>query len=497
LFLVIYALGLALLALSGPRHPVDPHVIHFAIIVGVVGLWRYSWGALHFIRSLIFRYVVYPRLCRRIGRDSDVHRPPHVFLLITSFRIDTETTRRVYKAAIDEAIACGSPATIVASIVEQADQRLIKALFAQANAPASVKLVFVRIPGSGKRDALAVGFRAISRCGPAVPGAIVAVIDGDSIIPAGLVRRCAPFFNANPRLGALTTDENCEVTGDYPVYRQWYTMRFAQRHILMSSVSLSRRVLTLTGRMSMFRAEIICNPSFINEVEADYIDHWRLGRFRFLTGDDKTTWYWLLRNRWEMMYVPDVQVVTIETPPHQNFFVGATMLMTRWFGNMLRTNARALAVPRKAMGNFVWWCLIDQRLSMWTSPMGLAMAIAGSAVKGVEILWFYFLWIGLTRLVQTLLLLSARQHVSAAYPFLLYFNQVYGSLIKIYMLCHLNKQKWTRQNTTFSVDLARFRQLMGVWASDIFFASYLAIFIVAALFMNGLLAAADLRRFFG
>ena len=154
-----------------------------------------------------------------------------------------------------------------------------------------------------------------------------------------------------PRLGALTTDEVCQVEGNWS-FREWYSMRFAQRNIYMSSVSLSKRVLTLTGRMSMIRADILTNPEFIERVELDWIDHWRLGRFKFLTGDDKSSWYHILKSGFEMIYIPDVKVLTIETPPDPNFFRSSIVLMRRWFGNMLRTNDRAIKLGPNKIGFF-------------------------------------------------------------------------------------------------------------------------------------------------
>src|SRR3712207_8055454 len=62
---------------------------------------------------------------------------------------------------------------------------------------------------------------------------------------------------------------------------------------------------TLFPYTTLFRS--VCNPEFIRQVELDYIDHWRLGRFKFLTGDDKSSWFWLLRNGYKMLYVPDVR----------------------------------------------------------------------------------------------------------------------------------------------------------------------------------------------
>ena len=141
---------------------------------------------------------------------------------------------------------------------------------------------------------------------------------------------------------------------------------------------------------------------------------WVRGRFRFLTGDDKSSWYYLRKSGWEMPYIPDVTILTVEHPPHPNFLAGATMLMIRWFGNMLRTNARAIAIPRSRIGTFVWWCLVDQRVSMWTSLIGLVAAVMGSILYGIEMLWLYAVWIMLTRFVLTVGLTSARPNVSMA-----------------------------------------------------------------------------------
>ncbi len=409
-------------------------------------MWRYGWGFLHFVRALVFRRVVFPR--QRKAADAVVKQdPPNAFLLVTTFRIDSAVTTRVYKAAFEAALAAPGKATVVASVVETGDQRLIKTLFQKlCGDQDKVDLVIVRIAGTGKRDALAYGFRAIARRTPADDD-VVAVIDGDSIVPRDLVQKCAGFFRLDPQVGALTTDETSEVRGKR-IFQEWYALRFAQRHTLMSSVGLSERVLTLTGRMAMFRASIICNPEFIRQVELDYIDHWRLGRFKFLTGDDKSSWFWLLRNGYKMLYVPDIVVLTVEDPPSENFISAAAMLMVRWFGNMLRTNSRALALGPWTIGLFTWWAILDQRMSMWTSLVGFAIAmLAGIFISGYALV-LYALWILASRYVLTLSLLASRPRVSVFYPFLLYFNQIFGSLVKVHVTFRLDRQKWTRQKTT-------------------------------------------------
>ena len=191
---------------------------------------------------------------------------------------------------------------------------------------------------------------------------IVAVIDGDSIVPPDLIARCAPLFALSPRVGALTTDEYSEVTGDL-VFREWYALRFAQRHILMCSMGLAKRVLTLTGRMSMFRAGIVTQPDFIAGSSSTTSITGGSG-VSFLTGDDKSSWFDLLSRGDYMLYVPDVRILTIESPPTPHFVESAVMLMRRWFGNMLRTNGRAIALGPQHIGFFTWWSIVDQRISM-------------------------------------------------------------------------------------------------------------------------------------
>ena len=88
---------------------------------------------------------------------------------------------------------------------------------------------------------------------------------------------------------------------------------------MMCSTGLSKRVLTLTGRMSVFRASLATRPDFINGIDHDFLDHWRLGRVIFLTGDDKSTWFWLLKNGYEMGYLPDVRSYSMETQPRPGF----------------------------------------------------------------------------------------------------------------------------------------------------------------------------------
>ncbi|MBB2820006.1 UNVERIFIED_ORG: glycosyltransferase Alg8 [Rhizobium esperanzae] len=482
---VVFVLLLALCAALLPQQAFDEKARDAALIVGVIGLWRWSWGLLHLLRSVWFRLVRFPAVRRAAEATAASRGLGHAYFLITSFRIDAPTTTKVYRGAFVAAANAPAGATIICSIVELGDERLIRRL-AEVMYGDSLpfRLEIVRIAGTGKRDALAAGFRAIAALNPGGDDT-VSVIDGDSIVPPDLVERCACMFLVNPNLGALTTDEVCTVEGA-EIFKQWYSMRFAQRQILMSSHGLAGRVLTLTGRMSMFRAPLACNPDFIDHVQNDYIDHWRLGRIRMLTGDDKSSWFWLLKNGYNMYYVPDVQVETIEQPPSPSFISSAYVLMTRWFGNMLRTNARALRLGPMKIGAFTWWSVLDQRMSMWTSLSGVTLAVLGTVMITPWTAAFYVLWVIISRYILALTFLTVRPSINLVYIPLLYFNQIFGSAVKVMIFFRLDRQKWTRQKTAFKRTDSRFDAAFKVWSSRLVNTVAVLVFVSALVFLSNM-----------
>ncbi|WP_437884143.1 mannuronan synthase [Pseudomonas sp. LRF_L74] len=476
---LLYLSLLMLLAMALPKTVFNPDSKDFILLIGLVGIWRYSMGALHFLRGCLFLYVVFPYYRRQIRKLGKHAAPSHVYLMVTSFRIEALTTAQVYQSVIREAIDCGYPTTVVCSIVEYSDELLIKNLWDRMTPPEHVKLDFVRIPGTGKRDGLAHGFRAISRMMPDAH-AVVAVIDGDTVLDHGVVKKTVPWFKLFPRVGGLTTNEFCEVRGSY-LMSEWHKLRFAQRHINMCSMALSKRVLTMTGRMSVFRAQVVTDPGFIADVESDHLDHWRLGRFQFLTGDDKSSWYSLMRLGYDTFYVPDAAINTVEHPPEKSFIKASRKLMFRWYGNNLRQNSRALALGVRRLGLFTSVVLFDQRLSMWTCLLGLGVAIIASIKYSIAYLLIYLLWIGVTRLILTLLLSLSGHRIGPLFPTMLYYNQIVGALVKIYVFFRLDQQSWTRQNTKLNRDLASFSRWFNTWSSRAMTFSATSVFVATLL----------------
>ncbi|SFA62949.1 glycosyltransferase [Metapseudomonas otitidis] len=455
----------------------DPAHHKFIFIIGAIGIWRYSNAAIHFLRGMYFLHWKFPRMRKQVEAMGDEALPDHLFMVVTSFRIPTTTTFKVYRSVFQEVQRLGVPCTVIASIVEKGDENFIKAIMRdEVRERSDIRLIIVRARGTGKRDGLAHAFRALSRQMP-LQNSVVGVVDGDTIMLPGCVERAVKMFALLPSVGGLTTNEYCEVEGGKLV-KEWHTMRFVQRHINMCSMALYRRVLTLTGRLSFFRASVMTDPEFIRDVEADFLEHWRLGRFQFLTGDDKSSWFSLMRAGWDTFYVPDSHTLTVEHPPDSNFFRATRQLMFRWYGNSLRQNFRATSLlGRDRLGAFTLYVLYDQRLSMWTCLMGLTASVAAALLFGVQYLLVYLFWVLLSRTLVTLLFHFSGHPVDALYPFVLYYNQIVGSIMKVYALFHMDQQSWTRQKTTLSNRGVSFDVRLNRWSSKAMMFSSIAIFL--------------------
>jgi len=446
-WLLIITLLFCLAGLVDPNY-INPEHKNFILLLGAIGMWRYSNAFIHYTRGMYFLHYKFPLMRKKVDSLTDEAMPSHIYLVVTSFRIPAHTTFKVYQSVFREGIRTGAPVTVVISIVEKADERLIKdLLIKEAGEHSDVRLIIVRARGTGKRDGLSHAFKAISRDMPA-RDAIVGVVDGDTVLLPDCVKNAVGFFKYLPSVGGVTTDEYCIVEGGTLV-SEWHTMRFVQRHINMCSMALSKKVLTMTGRLSFFRAEIITDADFIAGIEEDHLNHWRLGKFKFLTGDDKSSWYNLVRMGWDTFYIPDSKTLTIEHPPDKRFFKSTRQLMYRWYGNSLRQNFRAVKMlGRKRLGLFATYVLLDQRVSMWTGLIGLTSSVILSVLVSIDYLFIYVFWILLSRTIITLTYITSGHGISPYYPFVLYYNQIIGSVMKIYTMFHLDQQSWTRQKTT-------------------------------------------------
>ncbi|MEX0809034.1 MAG: glycosyltransferase [Dongiaceae bacterium] len=471
-----------------PADVFSPASKTFFVSIALIGIWRYSWWSVQAIRAFIYTRIRFPQY-RQIAEREPAETIDCVFALVTSYKIHPDISWAVYEALLREVVEYGRPAVIVASVTDRADVKLLHRLAVHLNLPERVELVVMFQDGTGKRPAMAEALRAISRRMPS-RNSVCILMDGDCRLTPGTLRKTLPFFRMMPDVGAVTVDNRGITTGGNWA-REWYDLRFAQRHLVMSSLALSRRLLVLTGRFSVFRAQLTTHPTFIAQLECDEVEHWRFGRFRFLSGDDKSTWYWLLKHGWRMLYVPDARVDSFEQLPRPAFVAGTTALMKRWFGNMLRANGRALRLGPGRVGGFMWWALLDQRISMWTSLVGPVAAIMLAITYRSTFLLAYALWILTTRTILAGGLAIVSGRFSPYWPPLLFFNQLVGALIKIYVSFRLNQQSWIRQNISTGSTGNRFRDAAQRIGNVSLHATAMGCFLIAMAFYTGVLTLPD------
>ena len=230
----IWAGALCLLGQALPPEFITPGTRNYILLIGLVALWRYSLGLVHFVRAMLFLHGTFPELRERARMLGSKGRPSHAYFLVTSYRIAPHITTQVYRAVFEEARRCGAPSTVVASIVDLADEQLIQSLWQPYAQLPNVTLRIIRIAGTGKRDGLAHGFRAIASDQPDAR-AVVAVIDGDSVLRPGIISQTAPFLALMPRVGALTTNEFCRVEGGTLSLKK---VRTSSRNAISSLVKL-------------------------------------------------------------------------------------------------------------------------------------------------------------------------------------------------------------------------------------------------------------------
>ena len=412
------------------------------LTVGMIGLWRWGWAGTHYIRAMIYRRRVFPRL-RAAAEHAPL--PPALCVVVTSYRISPEMNAAVYGRLFDEALRTGMPCHVVACITDLADADVLNRVFERRRPHLAKGSALHLLPqaGTGKRGALVDAINLIQGLSPP-PHAHLLLMDGDTLIEPGQLENTCRFLSAFADVGAVTTDNRPLVQGSAPV-REWYRLRMAQRDQNMCSMALSRRLLVLTGRFTLYRMAAVASPGFALAIGNDSITHWRLGVIRMVTGDDKSTWFALLKTRWRMLYLPDVAVGCAEELPAGGWFRATTGLMLRWYGNTARNNGRALALGPRRLGWFFWLCVLDQRISPWTSLAGPAVMLTAGLLHGAAFIILYILWVLLTRSAITLLNWFGTGRFHPIFPLLLYYNQVVGSLVKIFVLHHPDRQRWNRQ----------------------------------------------------
>lgn len=470
-YLLLYITVLLAAAINLPKNVSIYYEDHPAMIsLGLIGIWRYSWWMNHVVRASIFSYIIFPR--RRLKANQlweSGWRPKRLIFMMTTFQELQTTTEMVLQSILDECKQVPVPVKLFIGTGADSDECTIQNFFAKQQTTNSLEVIMVRQKMPGKRYAIGETLRAILRHGLEEDDPVI-FMDGDTYFEQGCLRQCLPFFKLYPKMQALTTYETSIVINGPRWMKKWLDMRFSQRDFTMQSYSLSNKVLTLTGRMSIFRGKHLREPEFINIIENDHLKHWLWGDYRFLSGDDKSTWYYLLKNRADMFYIPDATTVTIEYI-HGNALDRMKENLRRWSGNTLRNGARAIALGPRTVGYFIWWCLIDQRCAIWTMLIGHMIIIVLALTKSVGFLLASLLWLAFSRLCISLVLFIYARRIDMSFPFLIYINQLMSTIIKIYILFRLPQQRWTNRGDQKSEHEKQLRWKLRGWV-----ATYLTVF---------------------
>jgi glycosyltransferase Alg8 len=415
------------------------------IPVSILVIWRWGWVLIHWTRASIYKMVRYPAL-RRDAERAVIHNGPvpELAVLAVTYKEDPNITRAVFRSVFEEigrVEGLERPAVVVAVTGSDEDDRGIRAAREEAaiHVPKDrlAELVLLR-GGDGKRRALASGLEWIKGWQTRKDGAFICM-DGDTQLEPGVISQSLKFFRLDPPIAAITTNEHVIVQGP-GWFSEWLHLRHGLRDLYACSIALSRRLLCLTGRYSMFRADSL-DDGFIEIVRADHVRSWLWGDYALLSGDDKSTWFHLLSQGKNMLYLPDVAVVTHEIIKG-NSIVRAYHNLRRWGGNMIRNSERAISLGPKKLGFFTWWALIDQRISMWTVLVGPIAVLMMALAARWDLACAYILWVMVSRNLRVAPGWLHARRISLVYAPLSALLDWFGALIKIWVVFFPAKQFW-------------------------------------------------------
>ena len=402
--------------------------------LGVVGFWRHAWGLINLFRAAYF-----------IRSARDAAKPIaggsySLSIILPVYGQSEGQLRAVADGIVNSVRMVPGRVLIVCAYSDKAQKELLSAIIENES---HVVMHFVRQRGMGKREALADALNIVKASIPIGSKEFVLLMDGDTILTPEAIVRSIGEMQANAQTGAICVNEVPLVKGT-KLFVAWRWLRSLQRNQTMSSFALSRRVLVLTGRFAMYRSDILLRPEFINRIRKDYLLH-KGTYISLLTGDDKTTWLEVLRRGFDVCYLPDVFIYPIEEQNEENNFVKETIaLTTRYSGNMARANLHPDAWRGAAGKLHFKYGLLDQRISMWTSLLTPVVLVVSLLFDDFDI---FILFLTYTLIIKNLQAIAwSGSDYNPMFPYLIFYNQIMSSLVKIFTFAFLHRQKWNNQN---------------------------------------------------
>ncbi len=413
-----------------------------AVGLGVIGVWRHSWGLLNFFRAMRLRRLTYEG-------DRPIARGHYTLSILLPVYGQPEEMLRAVAAGIVESLQYVPDRALIVCAYRTEEQKAL--LSDLIGGECDVVMRFVKQIGLGKREAMADALNVMRTCFPIGTNSFTLLMDGDTIITPEAVRRSIGEMQADPKTGAVTVNEVPLVEGN-TLFVAWRWLRSLQRNQVMSSFALSNRVLVLTGRFSMYRSEILLRNEVINRIRKDFLI-WDDQYISLLTGDDKTTWLEVLRRGYDIRYLPDVLIYPVEQQDEKKGFIAETVaLTTRYSGNMARANLHPDAWRNSKGKLHFQYGLLDQRVSMWTSLLTPLVLVLSLLFDSFEIFILFLTYALLIKNLQALALVGTGRTYDPYFPYLIFYNQVMTSAVKIVTFAFLHRQKWTNQDIASLVD---------------------------------------------
>ena len=191
------------------------------VVLGFIGMWRYLWLITHCVRAGLYEYLVYPRMQHQASKLPEAEKyPPQMFFLIPTYKERPEVTRSMLDSVITESAQIPSEVVVIVNAGAEDEDELFRQVHANHPYRDSVRLEFIRQEG-GKRQGMADCLYNLSQR-EIGENDVIALMDGDTVLGAGILETCLPLFAVRKSIDALTTD-NIAVTEGNWLYRKWYT----------------------------------------------------------------------------------------------------------------------------------------------------------------------------------------------------------------------------------------------------------------------------------
>ena len=422
--------------------------VRAALSLGLIGMWRYGLQVLHLVRSLIYSKIKFPKI-RAKASATKIEQFKQFFIIVADYKIEEEV----------RAIAFQQLERAIQQVAEDIEVHLIYTSdnAAEVICKKSDFYTFHQLRQcNGKRCALADALDFAKKQSHNINESIVVLMDGDTAVDTDTFKKSIPIFEIKPELGALTTNERVKLIGQNSWILSWYKLKFAKRDHHMKSQALSDRVLTLTGRLSMYSGSVSLTEDFIQSLRNDIVKHWIHGDIKLLMGDDKTTCYKVMFSGKPMLYLPDTYVTTYESVS-KPFVQTSLGLMARWYGNSLRNTPRIVNKGWPHLPFFIWYCCLDVLICYWTTLIGPIVGLLLLLVFGFNALFGYLGFVFLTRAFQLSILGIHGHKLNPRDIVLTIYDQWVGSVIKIFNTFYPNKQTFALRHTHKDKNLSLFK----------------------------------------